>query len=122
MLVQHEMRFDLNLAGALVCEAKMQWRNKCRAQYDAASAYIRSQAHAGWTLIRSRYDDGGYSGGPPTVPICKGCWTIPAPIASPIAPSANGCALNRRIRCDYQLRRARRVGSSCRLSITVVST
>jgi DNA invertase Pin-like site-specific DNA recombinase len=33
------------------------------AQYDAASAYIRSQAHAGWTLIRSRYDDGGYSGG-----------------------------------------------------------
>src|SRR5258706_5526038 len=28
-----------------------------------ASAYIKSQAHAGWTLIRSRYDDGGYSGG-----------------------------------------------------------
>src|SRR5258706_12117174 len=27
------------------------------------AAYIRSQAHAGWTLIRSRYDDGGYSGG-----------------------------------------------------------
>src|SRR5260221_11502556 len=33
------------------------------AQHDAAQAYIRSQAHAGWTLIRSRYDDGGYSGG-----------------------------------------------------------
>ena len=33
------------------------------AQYDAASAYIKSQAHAGWTLVRSRYDDGGYSGG-----------------------------------------------------------
>jgi DNA invertase Pin-like site-specific DNA recombinase len=32
-------------------------------QHDAAQAYIRSQAHAGWTLIRSRYDDGGYSGG-----------------------------------------------------------
>src|SRR5256884_6030891 len=32
-------------------------------QYDAASAYIKSQAHAGWTVIRSRYDDGGYSGG-----------------------------------------------------------
>src|ERR1035441_5887008 len=29
----------------------------------AASPYIKSQAHAGWTLIRSRYDDGGYSGG-----------------------------------------------------------
>jgi site-specific DNA recombinase len=37
--------------------------NSLHAQYDAASAYIRSQAHAGWTLIRSRYDDGGYSGG-----------------------------------------------------------
>ncbi len=37
--------------------------NSLDAQYDAASAYIRSQAHAGWTLIRSRYGDGGYSGG-----------------------------------------------------------
>src|SRR5258705_11101909 len=37
--------------------------NSVDAQYDAASAYINSQAHAGWTLIRSRYDDGGYSGG-----------------------------------------------------------
>jgi hypothetical protein len=32
--------------------------NSLDAQYDAASAYIKSQAHAGWTLIRSRYDDG----------------------------------------------------------------
>ena len=37
--------------------------NSLDAQYDAASAYIKSQAHAGWMLIRSRYDDGGYSGG-----------------------------------------------------------
>src|SRR3954469_13095874 len=37
--------------------------NSLHAQYDAASAYIKSQAHAGWTLIRSRYDDCGYSGG-----------------------------------------------------------
>jgi site-specific DNA recombinase len=37
--------------------------NSLDAQYDAASAYIKSQSHAGWTLIRSRYDDGGYSGG-----------------------------------------------------------
>src|ERR1700744_961297 len=37
--------------------------NSLDAQYDAASAYIKSQAHAGCTLIRSRYDDGGYSGG-----------------------------------------------------------
>src|SRR4030088_314288 len=37
--------------------------NSLDAQHDAAQAYIRSQAHAGWTLIRFRYDDGGYSGG-----------------------------------------------------------
>ena len=37
--------------------------NSLDAQYDAGSAYIKSQAHAGWNLIRSRYDDGGYSGG-----------------------------------------------------------
>ena len=37
--------------------------NSLDAQFEASSAYIKSQAHAGWTLIRSRYDDGGYSGG-----------------------------------------------------------
>jgi site-specific DNA recombinase len=37
--------------------------NSLDAQYDAASAYIKSQAHAGWAVIRSRYHDGGYSGG-----------------------------------------------------------
>ena len=37
--------------------------NSLDAQREACEAYIKSQAHAGWTLIRSRYDDGGYSGG-----------------------------------------------------------
>jgi site-specific DNA recombinase len=37
--------------------------NSLDAQYEASKAYIRSQAHAGWTQIRSRYDDGGFSGG-----------------------------------------------------------
>src|SRR3954447_6959669 len=37
--------------------------NSLHAQYDASQSYIRSQAHAGWTLIRSKYDDGGFSGG-----------------------------------------------------------
>ena len=37
--------------------------NSLDAQYDAASAYIKSQAHAGWTLIRAKYEDGGFSGG-----------------------------------------------------------
>src|SRR6195256_2770211 len=30
---------------------------------DHHGIYIKSQAHAGWSLARSRYDDGGYSGG-----------------------------------------------------------
>ena len=37
--------------------------NSLDAQHDAAQAYIRSQAQVGWTLIRSRYEDGGHSGG-----------------------------------------------------------
>jgi len=37
--------------------------NSLHAQYDASQAYIRSQAHAGWTLLRGKYDDGGFSGG-----------------------------------------------------------
>jgi DNA invertase Pin-like site-specific DNA recombinase len=32
-------------------------------RYDASQAYIRSQAHAGWALVRLKYDDGGFSGG-----------------------------------------------------------
>ena len=37
--------------------------NSLDAQYDASQAYIRSQTHAGWTLSRAKYDDGGFSGG-----------------------------------------------------------
>lgn len=37
--------------------------NSLDAQYDAAQAYIRSQTQAGWTPVRTRYDDGGFSGG-----------------------------------------------------------
>src|SRR5215212_4630560 len=37
--------------------------NSLHAQYDASQAYIRSQAHAGWALLRGKYDDGGFSGG-----------------------------------------------------------
>jgi DNA invertase Pin-like site-specific DNA recombinase len=37
--------------------------NSLDAQYDASQAYIRSQVHASWTLIRTKYDDGGFSGG-----------------------------------------------------------
>jgi site-specific DNA recombinase len=32
-------------------------------QREASGAYIKSQAHEGWRLMRDRYDDGGFSGG-----------------------------------------------------------
>ena len=32
-------------------------------QREASEAYIKSQAHEGWKLVREHYDDGGYSGG-----------------------------------------------------------
>jgi len=37
--------------------------NSLDAQREAAEAYIRSQAHEGWKLIKTHYDDGGLSGG-----------------------------------------------------------
>jgi DNA invertase Pin-like site-specific DNA recombinase len=37
--------------------------NSLDAQREASEAYIKSQAHEGWRLIRGHYDDGGYSGG-----------------------------------------------------------
>jgi len=37
--------------------------NSLDAQREASEAYIKSQAHEGWRLVRDRYDDGGYSGG-----------------------------------------------------------
>ncbi len=37
--------------------------NSLQAQSEACEAYIRSQRHEGWVLTRTRYDDGGFSGG-----------------------------------------------------------
>ncbi len=37
--------------------------NSLDAQWEACSAYIKSQAGEGWSLIKKRYDDGGISGG-----------------------------------------------------------
>jgi site-specific DNA recombinase len=37
--------------------------NSLDAQRDAAEAYIKSQAHEGWTALPDRYDDGGFTGG-----------------------------------------------------------
>src|SRR5215213_6243263 len=37
--------------------------NSLDAQREAAEAYVKSQAHEGWRLVRERFDDGGFSGG-----------------------------------------------------------
>jgi DNA invertase Pin-like site-specific DNA recombinase len=37
--------------------------NSLQAQCEACEAYIRSQRNEGWVLARTRYDDGGFSGG-----------------------------------------------------------
>jgi DNA invertase Pin-like site-specific DNA recombinase len=37
--------------------------NSLDAQREAAEAYVKSQAHEGWRLVKARYDDGGLSGG-----------------------------------------------------------
>jgi site-specific DNA recombinase len=37
--------------------------NSLDAQHEACAAYIASQRHEGWKLVRERFDDGGVSGG-----------------------------------------------------------
>src|SRR5476649_2134957 len=37
--------------------------NSLDAQREACEAFIKSQTQEGWSLVRSRYDDGGFSGG-----------------------------------------------------------
>ncbi len=37
--------------------------NSLDAQYEACAAYVMSQRHEGWELVKDRYHDGGFSGG-----------------------------------------------------------
>src|SRR3954463_7551727 len=37
--------------------------NSLDAQRESSEAYVKSQAHEGWRLLPTRYDDGGFSGG-----------------------------------------------------------
>jgi site-specific DNA recombinase len=37
--------------------------NTLDAQRESAEAFIKSQAHEGWTCLPDRYDDGGFTGG-----------------------------------------------------------
>src|SRR4051794_30822200 len=46
------------------CEEGLEQKfNSLDAQHEACLAYIASQRHEGWSAVRERYDDGGFSGG-----------------------------------------------------------
>src|SRR5476649_380010 len=45
--------------------------NSLDAQREACEAYIKSQAHEGWKLVKTGYDDGGFSGGSMERPAVK---------------------------------------------------
>jgi hypothetical protein len=47
--------------------------NSLDAQREAGEAYVKSQAHEGWTAIPTLYDDGGYSGGSMERPPSSAC-------------------------------------------------
>src|SRR6476659_9532394 len=45
--------------------------NSLDAQREACEAYIKSQAHEGWKLVKAAYDDGGFAGGSMERPAVK---------------------------------------------------
>ena len=45
--------------------------NSLDAQYEACAAYIASQRHEGWKLVKQCFDDGGVSGGTMDRPALK---------------------------------------------------
>ncbi|MCG8405199.1 MAG: recombinase family protein, partial [Phycisphaerales bacterium] len=44
-------------------EGLEQYFNSLQAQREACEAYIKSQMHEGWKPLKTKFDDGGYSGG-----------------------------------------------------------
>jgi site-specific DNA recombinase len=45
--------------------------NSLQAQREACEAFVRSQAGEGWKLVKTAYDDGGFSGGTMERPALK---------------------------------------------------
>ena len=61
-------------------------------QREASEAYIKSQAHEGWKLVRECYDDGGFSGGSFRAAACRRAGRA----GSPAGPASScPCACSR---------------------------
>ena len=52
--------------------------NSLHAQREACEAYILSQRHEGWHVVREAYDDGGFSGGSMERPALKKLQAVPS--------------------------------------------
>jgi hypothetical protein len=63
--------------------------NSLDAQREACEAYIRSQAHEGWALVRDKFDDGGLSG----ASLLSTRSTV-SPARLPTSPSWSKCSTN----------------------------
>jgi site-specific DNA recombinase len=50
--------------------------NSLDAQREACEAYIKSQAHEGWRLIRARYEMGAYRAPPWIALPFRNCWMM----------------------------------------------
>jgi site-specific DNA recombinase len=66
--------------------------NSLDAQREACEAYIKSQAHEGWRLVRTRYGDGGLSGASLDRPALQGCWVMSATARSTSSSSTRSTA------------------------------
>ena len=56
--------------------------NSLDAQRESGEAFIKSQAHEGWTCVAGHYDDGGFTGGNMDRPAQTSVWPISRPDGS----------------------------------------
>ncbi len=66
--------------------------NSLDAQREACEAYIKSQAHEGWSLVPDRFDDGGLSGASLERPALRRCSTKSDPEGSTLSWSTKSIA------------------------------